>query len=589
MVVRELVALLGIKTDKKGQKQAEGGMKRLISLAKVAAAAFVAFKIGKGLMKLAEKVAKIGDRFDKMSLKSGVAFETLQGLDHAAALAGASLGDVETAFKKLQASQVDAGEGLKTYTREFDRLGVEIKDSEGEFRDTEDLFFDIADAMQDMESDAERTAVAVKLLGRSGTNLIPMLTQGSGAIREQMKEMQELGAVMGPEMRENSVKFIDNQRRIDMMMQGVHMTMAEKLLPVFIKMQEASIKWWKSNRPWIKQNIAPIFKGIAIAIGKTVKVITRLVKWGAKLANNLPTAAKIAILVAAFLKWGTALKILLSPLGKIAILVGLLILIFDDLFTWVDGGDSVFGRLFDTLDELTGLPIGDFMKEIIMWFQRLAEDPVAAFEELVGVIHQSLIWWGEFFKEIWADIVAWFEVNAVGKISTIWSVLSNTLLFPFLTLLNFITDIFEVGISGALDRVFGRIKTWASNVWEVIKAPFQALNQLSNMWNDSGDSGGAAGASSPTLRGARAVIGAQGRPRSAAQVAQATKARAGQGGASQVITHAPVNHISIPIQAAPGMNEQRLASSVQTQVRRELDRQNRQAMKAIKPKVATAS
>lgn len=582
MIVRELVALLGVKTDKKGLKDAEGGMSKVISLAKVAAAAFAAFKIGQGVKRMVEQVAKVGDQFDKLSLKTGVSFDTLQGLEHAAELAGGSLKDVEGSLKRLQSAQVDAAAGLKTYTREFDRLGVEIKDQEGNFKTGEQLFFEIADGMKNLESDAERTAVAVKLLGRSGTNLIPMLNQGSDAIREQMKEMQDLGAIMGPEMRKHSVAFIDNQRRLSMMFQGIQMTLAQKLLPVFVKMQEATIKWWKANRPWIKQNIAPIFKGIAIAISKTVRVFVKITKWIARFAKNIPKEAKLFAIGLALLKWGIALKILLSPMGKLVLLIGLLVLIFDDLITWVEGGDSVFGRLFDTLDELTGLPIGDFMKEIVKWFMRLAEDPVAAFEELVGVIHESLIFWRDLFVGVWSEIVEWFEFNVVAKIMDVWNALANTLLFPWITFLNFFYDVFTVGISGALDNLFGTIKNWASKVWSVIKSPIDALSKLTGWFGGTtaAKAPGATGAPPPAVQGARAVLGGQ----SPAQIAGAARARGGaaQGGN---LVNSPTSNMTFNIQGAPGMSEQKIGESVRQVVRKEFDRQNRQASKALKPRV----
>lgn len=585
MIVRELVALLGIKTDPKGQKAAEGGMNKLISLAKVAAAAFAAFKVGQKIFKMVEDVAKVGDQFDKLSLKTGIAFDTLQGLGHAAELAGGSIDDIGTAIKKLQAAQVDAGAGLKTYTREFDRLGIEIKDQDGNFKDATTLLFEVADGMQGLESDAEKTAVAVKLLGRAGTNLIPMLNQGSGAIREQMKEMEELGAVMGPEMRKHSVAFIDNQRRLDMMLQGIQMTLTQKLLPVFVKMQEATIKWWKANRPWIKQNIAPIFKGIAIAVEKTVRVFAKLVKWIVKFASNMPKEAKFWAIAIALMKWGKALKILLSPMGKLVLLIGLLVLIFDDLITWVEGGDSIFGRLFDTLDELTGLPIGDFMKEIVKWFMRLAEDPVAAFEELVGVIMESLQFWQTFFMEIWSAIVDWFEFNVVAKIMDVWNALANTLLFPWILLLNFFSDVFEVGVMGALGRLWTSIKEWADKVWNVIKSPIDALGKLTGWFGGAtaAKAPGATGAPPPVVQGARTVLGGVQSP---AQVTGAARARGGSGGASGGLVNAPTNTMSITVQGSPGMNEQKLSEKVGQQVRKELDRQNRQAIKALKPRVA---
>jgi hypothetical protein len=215
MVVRELVALLGVKSDTAGMKKAESGMGNLAAAAKVAAAAFASAFIVKWARDAVREIANVGDWYDKMAKRTGFAVSKLQEFEHAATLSGASLTAIEGALKRLQTAQVDAEAGLKTYTREFDRLGVDIKDQQGNLKDTTTLFAEMADAITALPTDAERTAVAMKLMGRTGTQLLPMLKEGTEGINAMMQEMRDLGGVMDDELVEASAEFIDNQRRME--------------------------------------------------------------------------------------------------------------------------------------------------------------------------------------------------------------------------------------------------------------------------------------------------------------------------------------------------------------------------------------
>jgi len=641
MVVRELVALLGVKTDKKGFGDAEGGIQSIVKWAKVAAVAVAGIAAGRAVWGLAKDVAEAGDRLDKMSKRTGIAADTLQKLGHVAALGGASLSDIEMSIKRLQAASSDASFGLKTYTREFDRLGISIKDEQGNFKDTTQLLLEVADGMKNLDSDTERTAVAVKLLGRSGTTLIPTLKQGSEAIREQMEEVEALGGLMGQDMVQASADFIDNQQRMTVAIDGLKLAVGRELLPIFLKMQDSVIGWWKANRKWIAENIAPKIKEVVLYAGRLAKTLVNVVKWISKFVWNLPKPAKILLVGLAFLKWGKYLKVFLSPFGKVAILAALLILIFEDLQTWVEGGDSVFGKFFDTLSELTGLDISTYLKNIIKWFGRFSDDPVRATEEIYQTFAE-LKKEMEDFSGPTAAIVGYFDVmkegaaaafltfiepirflidsfnvgvpqafqNSVQRMGELWDGFVKTLLTVF-------NNVFGVDLLAAWDELKENIGERLTSiqeaffvVWDRVAAGFRehVIAPLNSAWEafknsvigkivigtvqglgmtpseraerDKGSPGGATppspGGLGKTLEGARKVVGAAG------QMAAPRAAMPGPAAARGGMTNAPTNNISIDVNATGG-SPGAIATELKKVVRAELDRQNRNTMKALMP------
>lgn len=577
MVVKELVALLGIKTDEKSQKKAEGGMNKLIGLAKLAAAAFVAIKVVKWLKGTIQAVATLGDRFDKMSKKSGVATLALQELEHAAELSGASLGDIDTGLKKLQASQVEAADGVATYADEFKRMGVEVKDAQGNFKDTTDLLVEIADGMQGLDTDAERTAVAMKLLGRSGVNLIPMLKEGSGALREMMDEMSELGGIMDKELIQLSADYIDNQRRMNVATRGVKNAIAKEMLPQINKLTDSLIKWWKENGKIIRQRIGEFFGRFGRVIFKNVKFFGSLLRTVVKFVRNLsPLQKGILGVTVAVIALGAALKA--GPIGKLLLFAGIIALLVEDFQTFKEGGESAFGAVLKKAYEFLGLDPEqanyDQWLADIKFFASSAGDlfggaaiALGSMFEEQGILHEALlrkdekaikaslarsrVSWDEAFASIARGMDKLFGVDfpdstekAVKAFARWWRGVGNWFRKVFIT--NFKNDIINLvkWLTSMLPRL-GTGKTGA-------KLP-----------------------PGPKLEGAGALIGGGGAVTAPGAVVSTTSPRM-----------TSKTDIKIDIQAAPGMSEEKMGWEVGRQVSKAIEGEYRTAMRTVTPEPA---
>jgi hypothetical protein len=570
---------MGVKTDDKSFKKAESGMGSLVKAAKVAAAAFASLAIVKSIKGAVEEVAQLGDRFDKLSKRTGVAARTLQEFDHAAALSGASLGDVETALRKLQAGQVDAAAGLKTYTREWDRLGIEIKTTDGGFKDTTDLLIEMADGMQNLESDAERTAVATKLLGRSGTTLIPMLKNGSAALQEMMGELKDYGGIIEDDMIQASADFIDGQRRIDMVLQGLKITLAKEVIPWVNKAVSGMLEWWKINGAWIRQDIIrPIGKFVRV-LGRVVRVIAKVVAWFVKFLVKLDPAVKgLIVFVAALSQWQKIVKLLLSPLGKLLIGIGFLIVLFDDLNTFLEGGDSLFGRLVKTVEEWLGLPIEEEVRNIIGWFGKLVDDQDGAVNDLVDGVEE----FGEairyFFTEFIPDkvgegLTAAFGENAkavldmfVSDLKTLFQTIWDVISWPFKEIAILIGEVFEFGIPTMFANLKTDIEHWMNGIRESVFGFIDTIKNKFKSFFEGGVFSSAKNLFSGTFGGG--------------------VARSAAGGARGGINNALNNKIDVVVNAAPGMNENQLAAATASKLNSVTTKQNRDAMRVFSPRVS---
>lgn len=171
------------------------------------------------------------DRANKFAQQVGVATETLTGLNLGLELSGTSSKAFETSLTRLNRSISDAAQGLATQKRAFNDLGVEVVDSRGKLRSTEEVLRDISDRFASMEDGARKTARAQELLGRSGAELIPFLNQGSDGLDAMIERSRALGLVWTQESAAAAEAFNDNLTVLAGTNRGIANSIAQQLLP----------------------------------------------------------------------------------------------------------------------------------------------------------------------------------------------------------------------------------------------------------------------------------------------------------------------------------------------------------------------
>jgi uncharacterized phage infection (PIP) family protein YhgE len=114
---------------------------------------------------------------------------------------------LQTSLKKLSESIALAGSGNDKYLGTFQRLGVSVRDSNGQIRDTHDVLNDVADAFAKAKDGPEKVAVAMQLMGKSGENAIPLLDKGAAAIAQLEAEASKLGKTISTETAVSASQF----------------------------------------------------------------------------------------------------------------------------------------------------------------------------------------------------------------------------------------------------------------------------------------------------------------------------------------------------------------------------------------------
>lgn len=140
------------------------------------------------------------DQLDDAALRIGISAENFQELNYAFGQIGISAEKTERSLTKFNRSIGDVvlrGKDAPKELREaFEALGLSVQDVQRGANNMPGLLARVADGLSGLDSQSKRTAAAMSILGRSGAELLPLLTQGGDALEMYMQKAHDVGAVL---------------------------------------------------------------------------------------------------------------------------------------------------------------------------------------------------------------------------------------------------------------------------------------------------------------------------------------------------------------------------------------------------------
>lgn len=231
----------------------------------------LAGSVGFSLQQSVTNFASTGDALDKMSQRIGITAEQLQEFSYAATHAGAAPEDLEDALKDLGEHMAEIANGIDTSSDAFtlfQKLGIEMKDAAGNMRPVEQVFLDLADAIQRNEDPALRAKMAMATMGDSGRKLIPMLTSGSDGLKQMAAQARGLGLVMSNDAVASAATMTDHMDDMRAVIGSVGNAIGAKLAPTVIRMSDRFRDLAAANREAFSQKFASVAERLAQTIEK---------------------------------------------------------------------------------------------------------------------------------------------------------------------------------------------------------------------------------------------------------------------------------------------------------------------------------
>lgn len=359
----------------------EAGMKRATSMlsnfGKAAGKMSTAFTAASAAIRVpmlamtkgfADSASEVAD----LSKKTGVAASSLSALGYAGKLSGVSLSDLGGALAKMN-------KNLGEQSAAFSRLGLSFDQLRR--MSTEEQFLAVADAINNIQDPAEKTAAAMGVFGKSATTLFPLIDGGAASIRNMTSEARKMGVVISDEAAAKGDALGDSFDKLAAATKGVSNAFGEALAPAYTKFNENVVSLLAAVGDWVKRNdelttgLVSLGVGLggvaAVSAGLQISVVgvTASVTAFTKAASLAVLAVKALDISMAFLM---ANPVTAAVAGMAALTAGFLAFtdtgngivswIYDKLgkaFEWITSKISAFldrfGKIGRSLKSLIGL------------------------------------------------------------------------------------------------------------------------------------------------------------------------------------------------------------------------------------------
>lgn len=321
--VQALAGKLGIQLPESATK-ALNGMKGLSAgsvAAMTAAVAAVAalFKAVQQLHQMTVEAAADVDELVTESMTTGLSTKTLQELKYAENLIDVSVGTITGSLTKLTNNMAAANDGNEAMAASFEALGVQITDlSTGHLRNAEEVFYDIIDALGQIQNGTERDATAMELLGKSAQDLNPLILQGSDALRALAEEAEATGYILDESQIQKLGEVDDAYQQMQLQIEATRKELAAQFAPASKESMELFARVVKAAGNALTQsglisNTAAILKSIMSIFDAATSLFDTLPSWmnplnvlsGALrgLATLMATIADAANLISGIMPW----------------------------------------------------------------------------------------------------------------------------------------------------------------------------------------------------------------------------------------------------------------------------------------------
>lgn len=282
------------------------------------------------LKEFVEHQIEAGKALAITSEKIGVNIDKLQEWHLAAEEAGVGVDDLDKAFKFLNRNLGAEGKGKKEIQQAFADLGGKGTGSE----DVSMFMLKLSDRFAGLDTQAKRTALAISIFGKSGQNVLPLLQQGSAAVKEMMDDVKELGESQGDaEAFAKGAKETAKQlARWQFASHGLQEQFVRKLLPVMTNIVKLMAKAAAEFRKFAKDTDI---------VAESLKVVG----FGAAFLSLKKIFDLLGVNTSTIKGFASSLL----KMGPGALLFVAMALAIEDIFGLLTGKDSVIGQFIDRL------------------------------------------------------------------------------------------------------------------------------------------------------------------------------------------------------------------------------------------------
>lgn len=496
---REIITTESKLKNFKGQLQAVGNiklrvaseqLKQIGSKATAAGHAMMGMSRAAGVLAgsigaLAVKGGQLADDLNTMSKQYRIGTKELQLYKAAADLVDVDVNDIAKSHVKLTKSMKNANDGSKKQAEAFKKLGINVTDANGEFRDSDTVWQETIKALGSMENETERDALAMTLMGGAARNLNPLIEDGGETYKNVAETMKKYGLdFIDQKTLDDANEFndqLDTMKAVGALaFQTLGMKIAGVLAPAFEKLVVVVGKvagWFGQLNPTIVAIIGGVSALVAL-IAPALLLFGALASAAGAVAGalagiSLPIVgivAAIGALIAAFTAAYAKSTAFRKAINEIAVTVGSLLK--SAFMSAVASVKALIKDLSNTVSVVAN-ELGPVLKLLMPVLKLIATLLIGrlknAFNMVIGVIRvflaiiRSL---ATIFRGAIQTVVT-LATGAVSKIKSAFSRVKDALTGPF--------EKAKSAISGIISKIKGMFPISIGNILSNVKLPHFSL------------------------------------------------------------------------------------------------------------------
>jgi len=219
-----------------------GSLAKMTEEAAAASTAMAVFAaaaaIGGVIAELVSHVAELGVQFAKAWQQTGIVASSLSSLAFVAESSDTSFESLVKGLEMMDRQLLSVVKGTGPAAEAFKVLGVDVKDSSGHLKDNQTLLDELADKFSKFKDGPEKTALAMRIFGRSGAEMIPILNLGSKGIKQLKDDSDALGATMSGPLIEASEQYHHTMTEMHGALQGAGNLIAGFFMPIITELAQ---------------------------------------------------------------------------------------------------------------------------------------------------------------------------------------------------------------------------------------------------------------------------------------------------------------------------------------------------------------
>lgn len=188
------------------------------------------------LVNFTREGASYADEVLTMSTNTHIATDELQAYMYAAELVDVSTETMTSSMARNIRSMNSAAEGTGAAAEAYAALGVSVTDAEGNLRDSQEVYWELIDALGEVDDYTQRDALSMTIFGRSAQDLNSLIAVGSEGMAEFAQQAEDAGAVLDSDTLGAFGEFDDVMQQLDSGVSAAENALGTVLLPVLTQL-----------------------------------------------------------------------------------------------------------------------------------------------------------------------------------------------------------------------------------------------------------------------------------------------------------------------------------------------------------------